>query len=308
MKVLFVCSVNRSGKVSPILLNQAYSLTEQGVEVDYYTIDQPGLVGYFKHIFLLKRFLKTHSYDAIHAHYSYSGIAASLANAKPLLISLMGSDTNVKSISTIVLNLFVRYVWQNIIVKSPEMKLKLNTEKVKILPNGVNLNVFKPIERSIALAQSDWDSSKRHVLFPASKLRPEKNFKLALEAFNLFTKNQISEWEIHTLENTPSDLMPFIINSSDIVLLTSIYEGSPNVIKESMACNKPIVSTDIGDVKLLFTNSNCCFITSFNVNDVVNKLNEASQITNSCNSRESIKHLDSRLIAEKIVSIYEKMK
>ncbi len=50
------------------------------------------------------------------------------------------------------------------------------------------------------------------------------------------------------------------MKASDVLLLTSYWEGSPNVIKESMACNLPIISVDVGDVKEVISGTFNCFL------------------------------------------------
>lgn len=41
------------------------------------------------------------------------------------------------------------------------------------------------------------------------------------------------------------------MNAVDAILMTSKTEGSPQVIKEAMACNYPIVATDVSDIKYM---------------------------------------------------------
>ena len=60
--------------------------------------------------------------------------------------------------------------------------------------------------------------------------------------------------------NTNKDLIPYYMNSADCILFTSIQEGSPNVIKEALACNIPIVSTNVGDVKERLETIDGCFV------------------------------------------------
>ena len=102
-------------------------------------------------------------------------------------------------------------------------------------------------------------------------------------------------------------------NSADLLLLTSFHEGSPNVIKEAMACNCPIVSTDVGDVKRLFGEyTRCLYIHSFDPIDVAEKIKQASSSAKKhgqTNGRERIIELglDSNTIAEKIIEVYNEV-
>lgn len=92
MKVLFVSSGNSEFGISPIIKNQGESLKQNGIDLYYFTIKGKGIKGYLKNIPILKKYLKNHNYDIIHAHYSLSAIVATLSGAKPLVVSLMGSD------------------------------------------------------------------------------------------------------------------------------------------------------------------------------------------------------------------------
>ena len=92
MRVLFVSSGNSVKGISPIIKNQGDSLVDMGVDLTYFTIKGKGFKGYSNSVFKLKKVLNKNEYDIIHAHYSLSAIVASFAGAKPLVVSLMGSD------------------------------------------------------------------------------------------------------------------------------------------------------------------------------------------------------------------------
>jgi len=93
MKILFVCSGNnKANEISPFIQSQADSLVNAGLQVDFFIVNQPGLLGYYRHIFKLRKFLKNNSCDIVHAHYSLSAIVAGLSGSKPLVASLLGSD------------------------------------------------------------------------------------------------------------------------------------------------------------------------------------------------------------------------
>jgi teichuronic acid biosynthesis glycosyltransferase TuaC len=87
--------------------------------------------------------------------------------------------------------------------------------------------------------------------------------------------------------------------------LTSLHEGSPNIIKEAMACNCPIVSTDVGDVRDVVSGTEGCYVTTYDPEDIAEKLKSALQFNKRTAGREKIQHLDSNIIAHKIISIYK---
>jgi teichuronic acid biosynthesis glycosyltransferase TuaC len=309
MKILFVSSGNSKNGISPIIDNQARSLESAGHEVRFFAIKGKGLVGYLKSIPLLRKEIRDNSFDIIHAHYSLSGFVAALSSSKKPIVSLMGSDVKSKSIYKIFVKIFINFFWSETIVKSVDMKLSLGLEELHIIPNGVNLELFKPMNQKKCKEEISWDQNKIQILFAADPERPVKNFELALAAFR---KIDNSIMELKALDNIPNEKMPLFYGAADVILLTSLWEGSPNVIKEAMACNKPIVSTNVGDVKWLFGNIEGHYICEFDPKDVAENIIKASIFLKKnkyTRGAERINEigLDSIIVSRKLVKIYEKV-
>lgn len=304
MKILFVSSGNSKGGISSIIINQAKSLTEENCDVDFFAIKGKGFWGYLKNVLPLRRLIKIEKYDIIHAHYSMSGFVAALGGANPLIVSLMGSDVKSEPFFKIFILIFNMLSWNEIIVKSEDMKKTLALKNIHVIPNGVDFKKFKPIKKSIALAYTKWDLSKKHILFGGNHHQKVKNFNLAKKAFDLLDYSKI---DLHYLENIPSDKMAFYHNSADLILLTSLWEGSPNIIKEAMACNIPIVSSNVGDVYKLIEKTKGCYITSYNPKDIASKINKALIFEKRTTGRIDINYLRSDFVAKKIINLYKKV-
>ena len=311
MKVLFVTGGNSNKfEISPIIEAQANSLRRNNIEIEYFLIQGKGISGYLKNVITLRKFLKKNSFDIIHAHYSFSGVISSLATKKtPILVSFLGSDINRSNVlNKIIIKYNFIFKWKAIIVKSLEMKLKLKSKiEPYIIPNGVDLNNFQSLDKIKNQIKLDWNTNKFHILFLADPSRPEKNYELLKKSIELINE---PNYEIHFLENMKHSEIPIWINASDIVTLSSLWEGSPNVIKESMACNKPIVSTNVGDVEWLFNNLDGHFLSDFSIEDYSNKIKSAIQyayLNKNTNGRERIieLELDSDKVAKKIIQIYK---
>lgn len=307
MKVLFISSGNSFEGISPIVLNQGESLKETGIQVDYFTIQGKGAWGYIKNIPLIRKQLNN-NYSLIHAHYSLSAFAATLAGAKPLIASLMGSDLRLSFGFRLLISFFSSYFWKATVVKSNEMKEKLRISNLEVIPNGVDTNKFLPIDKTLCQKELKWESDKIHILFAANPDRPEKNFKLTKDAFDIISKDQ-PNMDLHFLKNVPNSQMPKYLNAADVVVLSSLWEGSPNVIKEAMACNRPLVCTKVGDVEWLFGDCVGHFIASNNYNDFGLKLKmaiEYSQINLCTKGRNRLisLNLDSKSTASTLKNLY----
>lgn len=306
MRILFVCSGNNVNQISQVVLNQGLSLEAAGQEIDFYLIKGKGISGYLKNISPLRKYYKEHKPELIHAHYSLSAFIASFVFSKSLVVSLMGSDAKLNFYFKILISLFQFFFrWRFMIVKSPEMKEILKLKKANIIPNGVDINLFKPVNTIDSKRILNWNTEKKHILFAANPQRPEKNYILLKKAVDLLTLDA----EIHVLADVEHKQTPVYFNASDVVVLSSIWEGSPNVIKEAMACNCPVVSTDVGDVRWLFGDEEGYFIADFLPGDFCEKLILAlnfSENKGKTKGRERIIKLglDSTKVAEKIINIY----
>jgi glycosyltransferase involved in cell wall biosynthesis len=309
VRVLFVCSGNSVCGISPIIINQASALTGNldALSIDFFPIVGKGIRGYAKNISLLKSKLKGESYDIVHAHYSLSAFAASLAGAKPLIVSLMGSDVKASYYYKLIIKLF-QYIfsWKVIIVKSEDMKRSLNSQNAIVIPNGVSFNRFFPMNKEHCRENLNWNPSKKHLLFTSNPNRKEKNYVLTKQAIELLNDKEI---ELHSLVNVPNEQTPIWYNAADVVILTSLWEGSPNAIKEAMACNRPIVSTNVGDVSWLLGDLSGCFLTEFNAKECAESIDKAIQFSlekgETCGRERLIElGLENSQVAETIASIY----
>ncbi|MDD3534398.1 MAG: glycosyltransferase [Candidatus Cloacimonetes bacterium] len=328
MKILFISSGNiQHTDVLPFVKAQAGSLMDLGHQVDFFPIRGRGLFGYFKNVGPLRRLIIDDNYDVLHAHYSLSGIVAAIAarlvrrriihraspgrkcvkiNYRPaVVVSLLGSDVNSKGFRRFLLRA-ISWLWDAIIVKSQEMKTKLGLKDVDLIPNGVDLERFMELDKDRCRADLGLDPLARYLLFAADPKREVKNFPLAKAAFSqLPTLN----YQLLTLGTTPHHKIPTYLNACDVLVLTSKWEGSPNIVKEAMACNIPIVSTPVGDVQWLFGDLEGHYLADPNPDDVAAKLAEAENFAGRTRGRERLiaLGLDAETVARKIVEVYERV-
>lgn len=326
MKILFVASGNSRFGISPIVKSQGESLVKvrvevkKNIEIEYFAIAGKGILNYLKHISLLKRHLLKNKYDLIHAHYGLCGIVAQLARGKEkLVVSFMGDDLigavnnngnySLFGYVLVLMNKLFLRKYDYVIVKSKELSEKVNSENKEVIPNGVDLNNFYEMNMHDCRKRLNLDLNKHIILFAADPNRQEKNYKLAQMAYETLKDENIILKVIYGVPQ--SDLVKYY-NASNCILMTSLHEGSPNVIKEAMACNRPIVSTPVGDVLWLLKEIEGCYIAKFDPNDIAEKIKRAieySETMKKTKAREKILSLglDSHTTAKKIVEVYQKL-
>lgn len=307
MKVLFVASGNKTvGTVSPFVRSQYDSLIQQGVEMEMFPIVGHGFRGYIKHLAALRRLLKKDNPDVIHAHYSTCGYLSAVASfglKSKLVVSILGSFPKENRKSKTV-RYFVDHVWDATIVKSERTKKQLGRD-VYVIPNGVNLEQFSIIEKSKAKELVGFESDKKYVVFVSNPERKEKNYPLAEQAVNLLEDDNVVLLPV--FDKTHDEVVKYMC-AADVLLMTSFKEGSPNVIKEAMACNCPIVVTDVGDVHERLDGVEGCYVANtFEPSGVSDLLGKALRFGHRTEGRIALVNqgLATEMVAKKIIKVYE---
>ncbi len=275
-----------------------------GIDIEYFTVVGKGIKGYLKNILPLRKEIKNGKYDILHAHYLLSAMCATLTFTRvQKVISLMGSEVYEKKIWSFLIYFFNRLFWSVLIVKSRQMKEKLKIRNIMVIPNGVDLDQFKPIDRNRAIQYVKFKKCK-NIIFVANPNRKEKKFALARLAVENLNKTDVA---LHTVYDIPHVDLVYYYNATDLLLLTSLWEGSPNVIKEAMACNCPIVSANVGDVKDVIGDTRNCYVTSNDRQEVASAIEKILTDGRRTDGRDKIQHLDSNLIARKIIDVYDEV-
>jgi glycosyltransferase involved in cell wall biosynthesis len=321
LKVLFVSSGNSSNfEISPIIKAQGESLRDFGIDIQYFPVEGRGISGYLKEASRLRKYLRKNPVDIIHAHYTLSGWTAVLSFPRqPVVLSLMGDDANGTYIGPSVISFKSQYLRlltyaiqpfvSSIISKSKNIEASVFRKKISyIIPNGVLIERFNDIiggcRNKLGL-----DSGKKYILYLANKKNQRKNYQLVRNALSFINRSDV---EVLAPFPVRHEQLIKYFNTADVFILSSFMEGSPNVVKEAMACNCPIVSTDVGDVKWVLGDTEGCFLASFDPVDFAEKITLALDFaseTGRTNGRNRILALglDSETIAKKIITVYRKV-
>lgn len=318
MRVLFVCSGNNKNfEIVPFIKEQGDSLRKLGIDIDYFPVKGKGLLGYYQTGLALRKYLREQQFDIIHAHFTLSGWSAIIGSGKtPVVLSLMGRDAYgdyvgvdkvlPRSRYLTLLTLLIQPFVKIIISKSSNIEQYVYLKnKSFIVPNGINKEKFNPALK-VSKEELGLNPDKKQILFLGSKTNVRKNFSLVQEAI---AKLDLPNIELISPYPVPHEEIPKYLNAVNVLVVSSLMEGSPNVVKEAMACNCPIVSTDMGDVKWVFGETNGCYLASFNPVDFADKIKlalEYSEKYGRTRGAERVKELclDSQTIANRIIEIY----
>ncbi len=180
----------------------------------------------------------------------------------------------------------------------------LDDRRVFTIPNGVDLERFAPVDRREARALLGWPLDEPAVLFPALPARPEKQFDLAEAAVDALRRVLPEVW-LRALDGVPHNDVPAWINASDAVIITSSHEGSPNVVKEALACNTPVVAVDVGDIRQRVSGVPGCAVVPGEPAALAEALRAALGTPRSDEGRRRVEPLALPRVAEQIVDVYE---
>lgn len=311
MKILIVCSYKSQmpeGCV-PFIREQVEALRKQGCKCEYYYIKGKGILGYLREIPRLRRIIREWKPDVVHAHYGLSCLVANLATRSvPVVSTYHGSDINnpkVRKFSKIAMRLSA---W-NIFVSKRNMALAgaVEGKKASLVPCGVALSEDQLQTRTEARKTLGWKDKDKKVLFSGAFDNEVKDSALAKQAI-VNCKLEIGDLELVELKGYSRSEVNTLMCAVSCLLMTSKTEGSPQVIKEAMACGCPIVSVDVGDVAERTDGVEGCFVVkSREPREIAEAIEKAISFEGKTNGREKILEygLTHELVAKQIIEIYE---
>lgn len=303
MRVLIVARC-KNGRYAPFITEQVEAVEKRGIECRFFGVDGEGLLGYLRQIPKLKKALGDFCPDVVHAHYGLCGLLANYQRNVPVVTTYHGSDINnpkvlwfsKKAIRGSRFNIFVSQ--KNVNIARPEKDYAL-------IPCGINLEDYPLIDKAEARRIMGLDPSRKYVLFAGAFDNRVKNAPLAKEAMRLVPEATLLE-----LKGFSRNQVATLMQAVDAFVMTSFTEGSPQVIKEALACGCPIVSVDVGDVKEQISGLGGCYIAERRADLISEKLIEALSFPGRTDGRRRIeeKHLTNDLVANKLIEVYKRVK
>lgn len=300
--------------LEPSVLDAAHSDAKhlEKIEVDYFLVKG----NYIKAVGALKKKIREFKPDVVHAHYGLSAITAELQGFVPVVTTFHNGETHrwwVNMLSSLfsLRAKHVIYVAQHIYDK-----VYFKAKNYSIIPCGVPMDQCVVIDKAEARKQLGWDADKKYILFGGAFANLRKNYPLLKEAVDRIGGDiEIIEMRGLTREQCVSRM-----NACDVFALPTKNEGSPQALKEAMACNCPIVATDVADIKHLLGDISGHYVLpnkkgnaawwvgdEHSVEELAELIRQALAFNGRTKGRERIIELGytNELVAKKIIEIYE---
>lgn len=299
----------------PFIVQQVEFLRFAGVDLEVFHFrGERNPMNYLRSWRRMRQGTRLGEFDLVHAQFGQSGLLG-LPKQVPLVVTFHGSDVQGivgsnghYTMAGIILKWVswcVAWAANEVIVVSEHLAKNLPRRPYQVIPVGLDLNLFRPIPQEEARRKLGLPLGKHLVLFAADPNRIEKRYSLAQQVVTLL--NQKFDAELVVASELPHRSMPLYMSACDALLLTSLHEGSPTVVKEALACDLPVVSVDVGDVRLRIGSIEGCIVSDDDrAETIAAGLVEVLRRRARINGRIAVQGLDERLLIQKLIQVYER--
>jgi glycosyltransferase involved in cell wall biosynthesis len=305
---------NSWGGPAVFVARQAEFLRRAGVQVDLFPFRgsrRPG--NYLAAWREVHRRLRHGSYDLVHAQFGQSGLTA-LPKRVPLVVTFRGDDLEgiigengryipagwlLRSLSRTV----ARRADAAIVV-SAHMKQHLpRSVAAHVLPSGIDLDLFQPEPQDQARSRLGLPHDRRLVAFVGNPDLARKRYPLAQQAVEIVNRSIPTQLLVGW--GKPHHEIVALLNACDALVFTSMQEGSPNAVKEALACNLPVVSVAVGDVPLRLNGVKGCELCSDDrAETIAAALERVLRRGGRSEGRAAVEDLNEQALTERLIGIY----
>lgn len=323
LRVLFVTSQwpdQNHPQRAPFVVSQVDFLRKAGVDVEvFFYRGEWRLWRYVKAAWALRKKMRHNSYDLVHARFAQAGLIAAVQRTLPFVVTYGGTDVlgrrNAQGrlllrgvIQRFVARRVARLAAANIVV-APHLARALGVAGAYVVSSGIDLDLFRPMDRDEARRRLDLPREQKVVLFVGDPKDPrdKKRYRLARSVIDRATE-QCPDVKLVTVYSRPHTDMPLFMNAADVLLFTSRSEGSPNVVKEALACNLPVVSVDVGDVYTRLSGIEGCVVSDTDAPDrLAQRLLQVLDRATRIEGRRAVEHLGGLSMAEATINVYKQV-
>lgn len=318
MRVLYVIPGKAEGSEFIFAKRQIASMELAGVTTrSFFLTSRTSLLVMISAFRSLKNEIGSFQPDVVHAQFgTMNGMLCVCAGARPLVVTFRGSDLNpsreisrMRSLAGRLLSQITALHAASSICVTAQLRAKLwwRQHRSRVIPNGVNLSTFSPIPKAEARGALGWQDEGPVVLFNAGKSAEAKRLDLA-EAAVEQARLQFGQVRLEVLRGKiPPESVPLYLNAADCLLITSDWEGSPNIVKEALACNLPVVAVEVGDVAERLAGVNPSHTAERSPEALGRCIVEVLKTNRRSNGRDKVAHLSEGAVAQQIRAVYEQV-
>ncbi len=270
---------------APFVVRQVEYLKANDVEVEVFHFRGGGNpLNYWRAQKEFKKIEQSFNPDIVHAQWGQS-VLPTLPKQKPLVITYRGDDLegvvnkNGKyGIKSFILKRVGRYVAKfanQRIVVSPHLiqKLPAKYRSAIVMPSGIESTIMPKESKEFLRQKWSFPEGKKVVLFPNNPDDPRKNIQLLKDAIALLSTEDQKLLELKVIYGVTHPEILEQLKASDFLFFTSMHEGSPNVVKEAIALDVPVISVPVGDVPYRIGDIPGCFLTeTYKAEDFANAI------------------------------------
>jgi glycosyltransferase involved in cell wall biosynthesis len=327
MKVLLLTSMYPTPDrpfAGTFVATQAESLRRAGVDVEVQVIARAGrgprlvqgALKYLAAVPQLRRRVAVGDVDVVHAHYSYPGFVALTQRRAPVVVTYHGDDllgtprpggrrTLVSRLLVVPASrLLTRFVAGSV-VQNRRMAALVPARGLRVIPCELDAEMFRPVDRVEARRRLGLDPDRPYLLFAADPRIPHKNFPLAERAAAL-VRDDVPGATLVTVFREPQQTLALYLSACDVLLFPSFQEGSPNLVRQALACGLPVLASDVGDLRETVADGRDCVVLPL---DAVAFARAAVEILRSGRradpNRTALARFDRQAIAGQLVEVYE---
>jgi teichuronic acid biosynthesis glycosyltransferase TuaC len=315
MRILFVAPGAQSGSHMPFVRREAEALRAAGHDVEIFGFDNRSYRYALSELRRLRAAVRHLRPDLVHAQFGkFNALLAAFGGA-PLVVTFRGTDINrnaryslARAALGVAASQLAACFARGIVCVSREIRAKVWACRWRpslVVPTGVDLRLFRPAERAAARRRLGYAADERVVLFNAGRNPAVKDPDLARAALAQ-ARQLIGDMRLVVLDGSARpEEVPVYMNAADVLLVTSLTEGSPTVVQEAMACNLPVVSVDVGDVRERLQGVAACeVVVGRDPNELGNALAKVLLAAKRSDGRTHAAALGVEAIAERLADFY----
>jgi D-inositol-3-phosphate glycosyltransferase len=161
----------------------------------------------------------------------------------------------------------------------------IHLDKIDVIPCGVDIDLFKPIDKSVSRAKIGISTEK--IALYVGRIDPLKGLEILLRAVALLDAGKdlslivvggelADDPEMMRLQSIVKELgiqehvvftgsveqeqLPFYYNAADVCVVPSYYESFGLVALESMACGTPVIASRVGGLPSIVKNGHTGYL------------------------------------------------